>query len=364
MATATGTPAEHGASPVVAVSTDGVAPEERFAWWGEMVGQEVMPVAIDSPHAPTFRGRAMGADLGDGVRLAGFSLSPLVATRQHRHIRRSDPENHYLMLVHGPPIGVAQRRSSVLLRIGEMALFDTSHPLDSEFVDDGRLSRTTLLRLPRASSPFSQDDVDGLLAQRLTPGDGTSAGTGALLAHFMASLRYQPFEPEELRRLGRIGIDLAHAFLAERLDVQRVLPVESRQQVLRVRIVAFIERHLHEPGLTPPVIAAAHHISVRALHLLFRDQPETVAATIRRRRLERTRAELTDPRVRHRTIADVAARWGYRSAADFSRAFRAAYGTTPSEVRRIAVAPRAATDPDAPRSAGSAGAAPPLTPAR
>ncbi|MEU9608559.1 helix-turn-helix domain-containing protein [Streptomyces sp. NPDC048057] len=310
-----------------------------------MVGEKVVPVAIDSPHAPTFRGSALGIDFGDGAQLAGFSFSPMVATRQHRHIRRSDPEAHYLMLVHGPPIGLAQRRSDVLLKVGDMALYDTSHPLDAEFVDHGRLSRTTLLRLPRASLPFPQDDVDGLLAQRLAPG----TGTGALLAHFMASLRQQSPGPEEVRRLGRIGTDLAHAFLAERLDAGRALPVESRQHVLRVRVDAFIERNLHEPALTPPVIAAAHHVSVRTLHLLFRDRPETVAATIRRRRLERARAELADPRARHRTIADVAARWGYRSAADFSRAFRAAYGTTPSEARRSAVAPRAATDPDAPR---------------
>lgn len=362
MATAAGASSEQTPSPLVAVSTEGVPPEERFAWWADMVGEKVIPVAIDSPHAPTFRGSAMGIDFGDGTQLAGFSFSPMVATRQHRHIRRSDPEAHYLMLVHGPPIGLAQRRSDVLLKVGDMALYDTSHPLDAEFVDHGRLSRTTLLRLPRASLPFPQDDVDSLLAQRLAPG----TGTGALLAHFMAALRQQPTAPgpEEVRRLGRIGTDLAHAFLAERLDAGRALPVESRQHVLRVQVEAFIERHLHDPALTPPVIAAAHHISVRTLHLLFRDQPETIAATVRRRRLERARAELADPRARHRTVADIAARWGFRSAADFSRAFRTAYGTTPTEARRSAVAPRAATDSDASRSAGSAGAAPPLTPAR
>ncbi|MFH8615268.1 helix-turn-helix domain-containing protein [Streptomyces sp. NPDC017979] len=338
MAAEDGTPGtERGTSPFVAVSTDGVPPEERFAWWAEMVGHEVMPVAIDSPHALTFRGSAVGIDFEDGVQLAGFAFSPMVATRQRRHIRRSDPEHHYLMMVHGSPIGLAQGRSNALIGTGDFSLFDTSHPLESEFVDDGRLSRLTLLRLPRASLPFSQDDVDGLLARRLTPGAGI--GTGALLAHFMAALRQQPSGPGtrsgpgELRRLGRIGTDLAHAFLAEQLDARHALPVESRQHVLRVRVDAFIERHLHEAALTPPVIAAAHHISVRTLHLLFRDQPETVAATVRRRRLERARAELEDPRARHRTIADVAARWGYRSAADFSRAFRAAYGTTPTEAR-------------------------------
>ncbi|WP_307853503.1 helix-turn-helix domain-containing protein [Kitasatospora sp. RG8] len=65
---------------------------------------------------------------------------------------------------------------------------------------------------------------------------------------------------------------------------------------------------------------------------MFRTRPETVAATIRSRRLERSRVDLVDPRLRHRTIGDVAARWGFRAHADFSRAFRTAYGVAPSDV--------------------------------
>ena len=59
------------------------------------------------------------------------------------------------------------------------------------------------------------------------------------------------------------------------------------------RIAGYIEARLADPALSPPGIAAAHHISVRRLHKLFEDQPLTVAALIRRRRLERCRAELT-----------------------------------------------------------------------
>ncbi|MFF9019764.1 helix-turn-helix domain-containing protein [Streptomyces eurythermus] len=70
---------------------------------------------------------------------------------------------------------------------------------------------------------------------------------------------------------------------------------------------------------------------------LFRQQGETVAASIRRRRLERCRADLTDPRVRQRPISAAAARWGFLRPADFSRAFRAAYGVTPGELRQTAL---------------------------
>ena len=40
---------------------------------------------------------------------------------------------------------------------------------------------------------------------------------------------------------------------------------------------------------------------------------------------------LSDPALANRPVAAVAARWGFTSAADFSRAFRAEHGMPPSE---------------------------------
>ncbi|MEV7015945.1 helix-turn-helix domain-containing protein [Streptomyces sp. NPDC093991] len=128
-------------------------------------------------------------------------------------------------------------------------------------------------------------------------------------------------------------MDLAVSLLAARLGNQGSLPTEVRRNALLTWINAFIDHHLADPALDPAAVAAHHHISLRTLHQLFRSEPETVAATIRRRRLERCRAGLTDPGLRHRTIGETAPRWGFRHAADFSRAFRRAYGMPPTEVR-------------------------------
>ncbi|MFE2282429.1 helix-turn-helix transcriptional regulator [Streptomyces sp. NPDC059454] len=97
-----------------------------------------------------------------------------------------------------------------------------------------------------------------------------------------------------------------------------------------------ITHNLSDPDLSPAAIAAHHHISVRLLHALFEQETETVGATIRRRRLERTRTDLADPRLRHRTIGEIALRWGFRHPADFSRTFRRAYGIPPSDFRHTA----------------------------
>ena len=83
------------------------------------------------------------------------------------------------------------------------------------------------------------------------------------------------------------------------------------------------------------MIAAAHHISHSYLYRIFQQQSqgETVMAWIRRLRLEGAHRELADASLRGTPIHVVAARWGFPRASDFTRAFRAAYGLSPSEHR-------------------------------
>jgi AraC-like DNA-binding protein len=163
----------------------------------------------------------------------------------------------------------------------------------------------------------------------------TGTGSGALLGSYLTSLpeAVRTSGPAELARLGTIAVDLAVSLLATRLCHQESLPTEVRRNALLTRINAFIDHRLTDPALDPAAVAARHHISLRTLHQLFRSEPETVAATIRRRRLERCRADLTDPGLRHRTIGEIALQRGFRHPADFSRSFRRAYGVSPSEIR-------------------------------
>ena len=100
------------------------------------------------------------------------------------------------------------------------------------------------------------------------------------------------------------------------------------------RVHGFIDQNLGDPRLSPKTVAAAHHVSLRHLQQLFADAGTAPATWIRRRRLERCRYALTDPRERHRPIHVIAARWGFADHAHFSRLFRATYGASPSQYRR------------------------------
>jgi AraC-like DNA-binding protein len=99
------------------------------------------------------------------------------------------------------------------------------------------------------------------------------------------------------------------------------------------RIQAFIVLRLPDPGLTPAVIATAHHISARTLHRVFRAHQSTVSGTIRTLRLEHCRAELLDPRSVVRSVNAVGRRWGFADPAHFTRAFKGAFGMSPAAYR-------------------------------
>ncbi|MFF4384997.1 helix-turn-helix transcriptional regulator [Kitasatospora sp. NPDC001547] len=85
--------------------------------------------------------------------------------------------------------------------------------------------------------------------------------------------------------------------------------------------------------MTPQTIADAHHISLRRLQQLLAEDDMSPAAWIRRRRLERCRLDLANPRLNARPIQAIAERWGFSDPAHFSRLFRAAYGIPPRDYR-------------------------------
>ena len=97
----------------------------------------------------------------------------------------------------------------------------------------------------------------------------------------------------------------------------------------------FIDSHLTDPGLSPARTAAALRISERSLYALFETSGTTFAAHVRRRRLEQCRAALlANPT---RPVMDIALSWGFGSIPSFYRAFQAAYGLSPGEVRDATV---------------------------
>ena len=188
-----------------------------------------------------------------------------------------------------------------------------------------------MMAFPRTLLPLPEAKLRQVTAVTMPacPGIGTLASR--LLVQLATGMDH--YTPAEASRLSTAALEVLAVRLAHELDSDQSVPPETHHRALLTSIHAFIQRHMSDPDLSPEMIAAAHHISLRLLHKLFSEEGETVAGWIRTRRLEGTRRDLTDPAQGGRPVAALAAHWGFRSAASFNRAFRAAYGLPPHQYR-------------------------------
>ncbi|MER7467348.1 helix-turn-helix domain-containing protein [Streptomyces sp. NPDC097981] len=317
------------------LSSAAVPEAERLDWFTDIVAQELVPTAIRSEQAGRFWAEAAVLDLGV-VQVSTFDFTSLHSRRTAAHVRRSDPEQYQIGLVADGAMSLTQNRFDSGLFSGDMVLWDTSRPMESVALPgDGGLIRAVTLSFPRHAMPLRGARIERMLAQRIPGGHGM----GAILAQYMRSLAAHAADcgPAELNRLGTVALDLVGTCLAGQLGAEDKLTAEARNRALLERIDAFIDHNLGDPQLTPAAVAARHSMSLRRLQLLFRERGETIAAEIRRRRLERCRAELSEPALLTRPVHVVAGRWGFTNAAVFSRMFREAYGASPTELRHQAL---------------------------
>ncbi|WP_216897821.1 helix-turn-helix domain-containing protein [Nocardia alni] len=259
-----------------------------------------------------FRGGVVTRDLGP-LRLAELVSPEGECFRPARSVRDADSELWQIELVTRGRVRAEQGGNTAVLGPGDLVLIDPVRPV--RFATTATTSVTMLV--PRGSLRLRADDATRLAGMRIRGDRGPGALVSSLAREMARSL--SGFRADEADRSAAAVIELIAVALSAQLDDARPVPDEA----LRSRVVGFIEARLSDRDLTPAKVAVAHHMSVRRLHKLFEGQPLTVAALIRRRRLERCRAELAGT---DRTVAAVAARWGFTDPAHFSRLFKATYG--------------------------------------
>jgi AraC-like DNA-binding protein len=108
---------------------------------------------------------------------------------------------------------------------------------------------------------------------------------------------------------------------------------EAVYRTVRRRAAAVIQRRLLDPTLTIQAIADGAGASRSTLFRAF--EPGGVRKHVQDMRLDRARAMLDRRDGRRVTVAEVAFRHGFASAAHFSRLFRARFGHAPTEAPNL-----------------------------
>jgi AraC-like DNA-binding protein len=283
------------------------------------------PLAVTAPgeDADAFRADIDAAAVGRAA-VARFRGAAHLVQRSPRAITSTDPELLKLTLHRSSePAAADQGGTQSRARSGDFVVFDMTRPYRLA-VPDGcdvmavGISRTELGR--------HADTVARRAARRL-PAD---TGALAVLAAFLQGLGRHLDElagPAE----AHVGDALVSLLIAAFTETEPGRMDTATELVDRIRVYALA--NISDPNLCVESVAAAHGISARQLHRLFRRTGIPFAAWLRGERLERVRRDLLDPGHDGRTTAAVAARWGIHDPRHLARALKARYGRTARDLR-------------------------------
>lgn len=296
-------------------TTDDLPVVERADGVREALGRTHLPWDLDFVEGVPVECHLTSHELADGALVECHS--GLLAGRRRPLRTGVDDEHVGLLVVLEGREQVRQGDVAVDLRAGDALLWRSGLPASFRVIEP--LHKLTLL-LPadrlRGVSPGPIDlpatrAMTGLLTSHMRALAGLARQVPAAQAGFVVDVAL-----DLLRRAVRPGDG----------------PGTRHDRLVRAA-VSIIEGSLDDPSLSPGHIADRLGVSPRWLHAAFAETDSTVASTIRRRRLERVRADLADPAMDDTTITTIAFRWGFTDAATLSRQFRRAFGTTPSAFR-------------------------------
>jgi AraC-like DNA-binding protein len=320
-------------------TTDDVAANERLDYWRDAICDVFVQLECRSANRRGFFG-AVSSETLERLSLSVVDADAQHVVRGRRQLARAR-EDDFLLSFQLEGVGlVRQDGRDALLVPGAMALYASTRPYELVFP---RKFRQVVLQLPRTLLSPLITNPDALTASTLAP----VVPEARLLASALAELHGNATSLAPASR-SHVASSLLRSLAAALAALPRANGGAALDGHLsaRERIGAYVAAHLDEIGLSPGTIAAALGYSRQHIHRLFANEDESLERTIWRMRLERVRADLTDPAFANTSIAELCARRGFASPEHFSRAFRARFGMTALAFRRRAEATAARPSPN------------------
>jgi len=307
-------------------STQDVHPRERLSYWLEMATRGYVEHSFRAEDPNTFHGSVEISSL-PGIGLSKFTASPAHVRRSNRNAARADSGDVLVTMQCTGEAFITQDGNDALIRGRAMFLVDPLRPFE---ITLRARSTHIVAKVPRAMLEARVGNIAALTAKPIT----TSTGIGTLAMGF---LELVPDQAQSLDNVSGLKIaDQVMDLLALAFSNEGGLnpALSSPRSIALVRLKATIERLLIEPGLKPERVAGETGISVRYANALLAEEHTSIERYIAERRLERCRSALEDAAQSHRSIGEIAYKWGFSDLSPFGRRFKARYGLTPTDYRR------------------------------
>ncbi|KQP31871.1 hypothetical protein ASF49_10630 [Methylobacterium sp. Leaf104] len=305
-------------------TTRDVEPGRSFDYWRSTALARVD--ASNTEDVRSFAAERLLAVSSHGMLMHTRS-SGVQVERNDRHIRADNVDDVCVSLLVAGRAHHEQGACGGVLESGDLGFTALDRPFVSGLpgaYEEIRLS------FPRAVFVSHIGSV-GSRAGRMVRGGGPLSD---LLASYLTSFAGSIERMSEAETAHGFGAVLH--LLRGVVDPETGLPDDAASTVgLRSLAGAYIERRLHDPGLTPDEVRVTLKVSRTRLYEAFLADGG-IAAAIRDARLDRARRRLSAPGGHGRTITDIMLSCGYRDPSLFSRAFKSRFGLPPRDYRETA----------------------------
>jgi AraC family transcriptional regulator, positive regulator of tynA and feaB len=282
-----------------------------------------MPIAFESSALVTRFGESVAADLC------------VSGSQVQRRQRDAENDGRHFFKAFWQLDGssrIQQGRHQATLNPGEWSIYDTSREYTIESSDRARF---LVLLVPQSRCPNWTVPVRELAGSALVEGGAARVALSGLSGLLRDDA---PLDSASQAVVQDSTVALIDCALRNELG-RRGTEAAAVDGVTLERIQRFILDHLCEAGLTPESVAQAFGIGRRTLYSLFENSDVKPRAFIQHARLERAGALLRTASWRDVAVACVARQCGFADAPNFSRAFHAQYGVSPSFFRISVVDP-------------------------
>jgi AraC-like DNA-binding protein len=298
---------------------------QRFEAWRELYSA-MFDVAGQADQA--FDGKHQLWSTGRFV-LSNSSCTGISFARSPDPVRDKVLDHFGIRLMVAGTVEGAVGTRKILASEGDLLFLDLQQSVSFETAPEGGLTSELTLWVPRSrlQSLIAEEHLlHGLVLKGGTPG---GAVLGAALRSF--TMHADHMTAAEMDAIGDGLVELAAKIVASPLrgieQSQVAAPLASFVTIRR-----FIDRNLLSRELGVGMIAKTFGLSRASLYRLF-EPAGGIACYIRKQRLDRALQEITATGLTNRRIGPIAYRYGFKSAAVFSRTFREAYGIKPTQAR-------------------------------
>ncbi|KTC25828.1 AraC family transcriptional regulator [Pseudomonas marginalis ICMP 9505] len=291
--------------------------QERFSYWNEVVCATYCLTKNRTLSDAPFDGQLKVNTLGD-ILLTHISSAPI---EYERNSADADGDDFFLCLTLSTEAELEQCGRRSLQQCGDIVLFNSAQPYRCAFP---RGDDQIVISIPRGRLINHLPRPEALVSRTLDGGSSLGRLAGNMLLEvFNAGAQ----EARAGERLSGALLDVVATAFEGAFGLADV-GHSSRHAALLMKAKGFLLANLDDPALDLASIAHAIHVSPRALSRLFAMEGTTATRWLWQQRLQACRAALL--KGKNRSISDVALSVGFTNMAHFSRAFKAAFGVSPS----------------------------------